>query len=86
MVRVVAVHRQDLLGCLKERIGGQSVSLRERWQDLLAGSDNFMEKPDICSWVRASAICSPPDRSCGREELTFVGVVRFVVVLAAADV
>lgn len=49
MVRVVTVRRQDLLGCLEERIGCQSVSLGKGWQDLLAGGDNLMEKPDICS-------------------------------------
>jgi hypothetical protein len=67
MVRVVAVGREDLLGCLKESIGRQSISLREGRQDLFAGGDDLVEESDICRWDTPSANMLRSHKESGTE-------------------
>jgi hypothetical protein len=84
MLGVVAVGRQDLLGCLEERVGGQSISLGECWVDLLACGDDLVEESDIWRWVVVLATHLCLSQSQARERLTFIRVVGFIVLLAAA--
>lgn len=58
MVRVVAVGRQDLLGCLEECIGSQSISLRKLWKDILGGRDNLVEESNI--WLGEEGVSELP--------------------------